>query len=310
MLSIIESLKNYLTRDLLEASCARQAQLLGALQTNSLLTGKMLSNQLKTQPDLDNIQDAEFKVFSQWGDDGIIQYLVQRLDIPVKNFIEFGVSNYAESNTRFLLLNNNWSGLVMDCSAANVSCIVNDETYWMHDLTAKAAFVTAENVNATLSQSGFRGETGLLHIDVDGNDYWIWKAVETVAPVIVIVEYNSLFGIDRAITVPYDPQFDRFAAHHSGLFAGTSLLALCDLAHSKGYTFVGSNSAGNNAYFVRNDQAGRVKSLTPQQGYVASRFREHRDAEGRLTFLAGSEAIKTVRGMKVFNTRTQSIEDL
>ncbi|MGZ8201163.1 MAG: hypothetical protein ACXWUC_10295, partial [Methylosarcina sp.] len=70
-----------------------------------LLIGKLLSNHLKDGP-IKNIHDAEFKVFSQWGDDGIIQYLINRIDIPVKKFVEFGVADYTESNTRFLLLNN------------------------------------------------------------------------------------------------------------------------------------------------------------------------------------------------------------
>jgi len=257
-----------------------------------------------------NIHDAEFKIFSQWGDDGIIQYLVSRLDLPVKKFVEFGVENYLEANTRFLLLNNNWSGLVMDGSEENVAFIKSDEIYWKYDLTAKAVFVTAENINATLAEAGISGEIGLLHIDVDGNDYWIWKAIEVADPVIAIIEYNSLFGNERAITVPYDPSFYRFNAHHSGIYAGASLAALCDLAEEKGYAFIGSNSAGNNAYFVRKNHLGSLKSLSVEQGYVAAKFREHRDENGQLTFMAGQEAIKGIHGMPVFNTRTKKVEEL
>lgn len=273
-----------------------------------LLVGKLLSNHLKDGL-IKNIHDAEFKVFSQWGDDGIIQYLINRIDIPVKKFVEFGVADYTESNTRFLLLNDNWSGLVMDCSAENVNSIKSDEIYWKHDLTAIHAFATAENINSTLSASGYTGEVGILHIDVDGNDYWIWKAINCLSPVIAVLEYNSLFGPERAITIPYDPEFDRIKAHHSGLYAGASLSALCDLAHEQGYTFIGSNSAGNNAYFVRNDRLGSLRRLSIKEGYVASKFREHRDETGCLTFLAGHKAINCIKGMPVFNTRTNQIEE-
>jgi hypothetical protein len=275
-----------------------------------MLIGKLLTREIKKAGILGNINDAEFKVFSQWGDDGIIQYLVNFLDIPVKKFIEFGVENYTEANTRFLLQNDNWSGLVMDCSDENVAFIKNDAIYWKFDLTAISAFVTAENINETFSKAGLSGEIGLLHIDVDGNDYWIWKAIDVVDPVIAIIEYNSLFGCDRAITIPYDPAFSRFAAHHSGIFAGASLSALCELAEEKGYAFVGSNSAGNNAYFVKKDRLGDIKQLNPQEGYVASKFREHRDENGKLTFLSGREAIECIRGLEVFNTRTNNIEAL
>lgn len=275
-----------------------------------LLLGKMFANQLKAAGRLGNLQDAEFKVFSQWGDDGIIQYLVQQLDINTKVFIEFGVENYLEANTRFLQMNNNWRGLVMDGSDQNVTFIKNDEIYWKYDLTARSAFVTAENINELIASAGFGGEIGLLHIDIDGNDYWVWKAIDVVTPVIAIIEYNSLFGSERAITVPYDPSFYRMTAHHSGIYAGASLPSLCDLANEKGYAFVGCNSAGNNAYFVRKDRLGSLQALTQEEGYVASKFREHRDEMGRLTFLPGREALEKIRGMKVFNTRTQEIEEL
>jgi len=274
-----------------------------------LLIGKLFSNNIK-ESRLKNIHDAEFKVFSQWGDDGIIQYLINRIELPVKRFVEFGVADYTESNTRFLLMNDNWSGLVMDCSADNIDFIKNDQIYWKYDLTAIHTFATAENINSTLRAAGYVGEVGLLHIDVDGNDYWIWKAIDCLSPAIAIIEYNSLFGPERTITVPYDPGFDRMKAHHSGLYAGASLQALCDLAHEKGYSFIGANSAGNNAYFVRNDKLGLVRSISVNEGYVASKFREHRDENGHLTFTPGNLAIKTINTLQVFNTRSNEIEGL
>lgn len=279
------------------------------LESNHLLLGRMFANKIRESDYPSNLQEAEFKIFSQWGDDGIIQCLVNHLEIPVKTFVEFGVENYTEANTRFLLQNNNWSGLVIDSSQENIAFIKNDEIYWRHDLTAIFALVTAENINPILSKAGFEGEIGLLHIDVDGNDYWIWEAIEVASPIIAIIEYNSLFGPDRAITIPYDPTFSRVAVHHSGLYAGASLLALCDLAEAKGYAFVGANSAGNNAYFVRQERLGDINAVSAQSGFVASRFREHRNEEGHLTYLSRPAAIESLRGMKVFNTRIKEVED-
>lgn len=310
MSSIIELVKKRFSLNYLDAIHEQQARINAAIQTSNLLSGKILSNQFKSEIVLKNIHDAEFKVFSQWGDDGIIQYVVNRLDIPDKRFIEFGVSDYTESNTRFLLLNNNWSGLVLDCSEDNIKYIMNDEIYWKYDLTAKCAFITIENINEHILNAGFSGEIGLLHIDIDGNDYWVWKSISVVNPVIVIIEYNSVFGSDRAITIPYKPNFNRFEAHNSGLYAGSSLLSLCDLADEKGYYFIGSNSSGNNAYFVRKDKIADLDTLSAQDGYVSSKFREHRDETGYLTFWPGLEALKTIRGLKVFNTRDGVLEDL
>lgn len=307
---MLKTIINHLGKQLSDNLQSYNKQLIAEIDNTKMMIGKLLATEIKKASLIKNLHDVEFKVFSQWGDDGIIQYLVNQLDIPEKSFIEFGVSDYTEANTRFLLLNNNWSGLVIDCSQENIAYIKNDDIYWKHDLTAIYTFLTAENINETISETGFTGEIGLLHIDVDGNDYWIWKAIDIISPVIVIIEYNSLFGQERAITIPYDPTFNRFDAHYSGIYAGASLLALCDLAKEKGYSFIGSNSAGNNAYFIRKDKLGDIKELRVEHGYVASKFREYRDAKGNLTFISGKEAINRIRGMKIYNTRLNEIEEL
>jgi len=101
-----------------------------------LLLGKLLSEDIKNKKHIDALREVEFQVFSQFGDDGIIQWLVNNLEFPNKTFVEFGVENYRESNTRFLMMNNNWSGLVMDGSESNVRQIANSEYYWRYELTA------------------------------------------------------------------------------------------------------------------------------------------------------------------------------
>jgi len=254
------------------------------------------------------LSDCEFRVFSQWGDDGIIQYLINNIAIPNKTFIEFGVQDYSESNTRFLLMNNNWRGLIMDGSSDFINKIKDMDYYWRHDLSAKVAFVSVENINQRIAEEEFETEVGIYHIDIDGNDYWIWKATEVIKPVIVIVEYQSLFGYDRAITVPYRSDFHRTDAHYSNLYYGASLLALCDLAEEKGYFFVGSNSAGNNAYFIRKDKIGNIRAVNARDGYVRSAFKEARNKSGKLTFLRGSARDKLLKGLEVFNTRTGRLE--
>lgn len=276
---------------------------------SSIQNGRIWSSLLKDKR-IKSIQDAEFKVFSQWGDDGIIQYLINYLEIENKIFVEFGVEDYLESNTRFLLINDNWSGLVIDGSEMNVAKIKKDEIYWKHDLIAKSAFITKDNINQLIEEEGVSGEIGLLHIDIDGNDYWIWKALTIVKPIIMIVEYNSVFGCERAITIPYEKDFNRTKAHYSNLYAGASLLALCDLAEERGYKFIGSNSAGNNAYFVKEEALKDLKTLNAAKGYVESKFRESRDEAGNLTFLRSSGRLKEIKGMNVHNTRSNKIEKL
>lgn len=191
---------------------------------------------------INGLADVEFSVFSQFGDDGIIQWLIHRLSGLSETFVEFGVGDYRESNTRFLLLNDNWRGLVMDSSDRNVAVIKRDDVSWRHDLQSACAFVTVENINQLMLDHGFEGEIGLLHSDIDGNDYWVWRGLTAVRPAIAIMEYNSVFGAERAITIPCDPNFSRVRINN--LYFGASLPAMCYLANSKGYDFVGSNSAG------------------------------------------------------------------
>jgi hypothetical protein len=249
------------------------------------LHGKLLSNSLRSLGSVSSIHEVEFSIFSQWGDDGIIQWLVHSIDFPHHTFIEFGVEDFRESNTRFLMINNNWSGLVMDGSDRNIKAIKSSEYFWKYDLSAQSAFITKENINGILALYDFQKDVGILHIDIDGNDYWIWKEISVISPIVVIIEYNSVFGNERSITIPYEPSFNRSEAHSSNLFAGASLPALYDLAKSRGYVFIGCNSAGNNAYFVRKDKINdTIREVSLESGYVQAKFRESRDKEGNLNF--------------------------
>ena len=254
------------------------------------------------------LRDAEFKVFSQFGDDGIIQYLIARLALGPEwqRFVEFGVEEYSEANTRFLLLHDNWSGLVMDGSADSMAALRRTSLCWRHELTAVSAFITRENINGLLAEHGFLGRLGLLSIDIDGNDYWVWEAIEGVDAAIVIIEYNSVFGGRHAVSVPYDPAFQRLQAHSSALYWGASLGALAYASERKGYILAGCNSAGNNAYFIRRDLAAiaGLTALSVEEAYVASKFRESRDPAGALTFLTGPARAHAIAGQTVVEVTT------
>jgi hypothetical protein len=278
-----------------------------------ILPSKILIDQMKAHGPYNCIHEVEFKVFSQFGDDGIIQYLIHNTEVDVEKFVEFGVENYSESNTRFLLMNNNWKGLVMDASQQNIQQIKSQEYYWKHDLTAVHCWVDRDNINSVIHDNGFSGPLGLISIDIDGNDYWIWESLDTVKPVITIIEYNSVFGDRHAITIPYERGFNRTKAHYSNLYWGVSIRALCILAEKKGYVFVGCNSNGTNAYFVKQDNIGKVRPCGVQEGYVKSRFRDSRDAEGRLTFVGDEERLKVIDDMPVYDIerkRLVKIKDL
>lgn len=229
--------------------------------------------------------DAGFRVFSQWDEDGIIQFLIDRVPIANDSFIEIGVEDYSECNTRFLLCNDDWAGLAVDSGDAHVRFLEQTGLRWRHQIDAVSAWVTAENVNDVISGAGFEGDIGLLSLDVDGNDYWVMDAIDVVSPRIMIVEYNSAFGSSRPVSVPYEAGFERTKKHYSNLYYGASLAALHHGAAKRGYRLVTCNRAGNNAFFVRGDVAGKLPDRTPAEAWVRSRFRESRDESGKLTYL-------------------------
>jgi hypothetical protein len=283
---LISSLRARLRRfDSLELRFERMQEALGRIEARQLAGERGA-----------DLRASEFRAFSQWGEDGIIQRLVHTVPIERKLFVEFGVQDYSESNTRFLLLNDNWSGLVMDGDEANIAAIRRSDLFWRHNIKAQRAFVTRENIDELLRGNGVEGDIGLLSIDIDGNDYWVWEAISSIAPRIVIAEYNARFGPQRSVTIPNDPAFTRQRAHFSMIYYGASLAALTRLGNRKGYALVGCNSAGNNAFFVRRDcMPASLSERSAESAYVASAFREARDEQGRLQFLSPEEESRLLR---------------
>ena len=272
-------------------------------ETMLLLQGKQMAWKVADFPANVDFRKVGFKVFSQFDEDGIIQYLINKVAIRNKSFIEFGVENYEESNTRFLLLNDHWSGMVLDARAEDIRYIQADRIYWQYDLRAKCTWITRKNINALLADAGFGEDVGLLSIDIDGNDYWIWDAIDAIRPAIVIVEYNSLLGL-QPIAVPYQEDFNREQAHYSHLYYGASLGALEHLGRKKGYLLLGSNIWGHNAFFVRADIAGEFREQRLEDAYVASKFRESRDLSGKMTYVRGADRVKLIADMPVLQVVT------
>jgi hypothetical protein len=279
-----------------------------------LQLGSIESRAVGALPRDAGVREAEFSVFSQFGEDGIIQFLVQRVSIEHDVFVEFGVEDYTESNTRFLLSHDNWRGLILDGGSAHVEFVERSGLAWRHHLDARSAFVDRDNINALIGGGGISGDIGLLSIDIDGNDYWVLEAIDVVSPRILVAEYNSNFGPDSAVTIPYDPSFRRAEAHYSHLYWGASLTALSELAARKGYALVGGNSAGNNAFFVRRDVLGDLRELPPREAYAVSRFRESRGPRGELTYVGEPRArldlIKHLPLVDVSSNRLGTVADL
>jgi hypothetical protein len=194
----------------------------------------------------------------------------------------------------------------MDGSEKNIEFIQRDPIYARHDLKAVCAFVKTTNINQLLEENLPAKSIGLLSVDIDGNDYWIWKAIHCVEPAIVITEYNFRFGPSRAVTVPYDENFMREQAHYSHIYYGASLKALWILAKEKGYDLVCCNSYGNNAFWIRKDlRPPSLPALTSEEAYCAAKFREARDPNGCLAFLTLEEELKILEKLPLVEIHEQ-----
>lgn len=228
--------------------------------------------------------DYGFSVFSQNDEDGLLQYIIHHTDIKSKKFIEFGVENYAECNTKFLLLHDCWSGLIMDGSDEYMEHLRHTHLNWRRRIDIRSAFITKENINDIINDSEFTGDIGLLSVDIDGNDYWVLEAINSCDPSIVVCEYNPIFGNKEKVTIPYDPKFYRTEAHYSNLYYGVSLNALVYLMKSRGYKLVCVNNIGNNAFFVKAD-CSDLSEVSIDNAWRENYVRESIDEAGNLTYL-------------------------
>jgi hypothetical protein len=264
--------------------------------------GRLLKNVLNKGNLSSDIRDYEIKIFSQWGEDGIIQHLIEHIDIKNKTFIEFGVENFSESNCRFLMMNNNWSGFVIDGNKNNIKDLKSSYYFWKYELTAISEFITKENINDLLDISNFDKDLGILSIDIDGNDYYILDAIKKYKPRILITEFNSNFDFNEAISVPYDKNFYRFDKCSSGIYWGASLKAFIYLAAKKGYKFIGTNTSACNAFFVKNEFVpDHLKNIDEESFYNNSKYRETRDKNGKLNYLNFEERKNVLKGLEFFN---------
>lgn len=261
-----------------------------------------------------DIRDFEFSAYSQNGEDGILDLLIEVLELDSPHslypraFVEFGVQDYTESNTRYLLKKRNFMGFIIDGDATHIESIKKDEIYWKHDLQAQCAFITKENINTLIKQwldSRKLDNIAILSIDIDGVDYFVWDSIECVKPAIVITEYNAIFGEKLCVSVPYRADFERFSAHYSGLYFGASIKAFISLAKSKGYVFVGADSSGTNAFFIHQSLESKLlfTIATLQEYCSAHHARQSRDTFGNLSFLQGAERLEIIKHLPLHTCR-------
>ena len=196
------------------------------------------------------LRAAELRVHSQNGEDGILAYLLDRIGPTARQVVEFGIGDGSECCAANLVLTFGWSAHLLEANAedarAAAAFYAEQAGKRVHvDHTA----VEPDTVDALLSQH-VEPVFDVLSLDIDGNDYWIWQAINCVRPRVAVVEFNALLGPERRLTLPYDPEF-QLDFSRTPYQAGASLAAFVALARDKGLRLVGVQALGFNAFFVR-----------------------------------------------------------
>ena len=276
------------------------------------LQGQIFDNINKDKNKIKNLKEVEFSVFSQFGEDGIISWLIKKIPNIPKVFVEIGTQDYWESNTRFLLKAKNWKGYVIEASKKDVTKIKSQRIYWQHDIKAINSFVDKDNINLIIDENIKEKNIGLLSIDIDGNDYWVLEKINKLSPTIIICEFNSIFGDLFRLSVPYKKEFIRNNAHYSNLYFGASIKAFISMLDDKGYTFLGTASSGVNAFFVRKEFESYFSKNIEENKIFPSIARDSLDVNDKLTYKNLLNSLNVINELEVFDfneNRTKKIKD-
>jgi hypothetical protein len=253
-------------------------------QVKTLLIDNFVNDNLHNNPkykDSKRLNTFEFKVFSQNGEDGIVEEIFNRIGTTNKFFVEFGVQDGIETNSTYLLLKE-WKGLFIEGSPKYCTQV---EQNFKHVITTGQlkivnAFITVENIESLFDKSDVPIELDMLSIDIDGNDYYIWEAINKYKPRVLIAEYNAVIRPN----IPWIVKYKADAVWNGTMHFNASLKSWELLSAKKGYTLVGCNFSGSNAFFVREDLIGdKFESpYTAENHFEPARFHlQKRDGHRR-----------------------------
>lgn len=249
-----------------------------------------------------DLADVEFKVFSQFGEDGILNYLCNLIEIDAPRIVEFGAGEFLECNSKFLISNRNASAFLVDSNKKLLDNVFSSEYMWKSTIHTKIDWVTKDN-SQTIFYEGlkFLGGVDIFSIDLDGNDYWILEQLPLEGVKIVVLEINPILGHELALTIPYKSDFERYAFHHSGMYYGMSALAAITLMANKGFDFMGSNRVGHNLFFCKKNISNSgfhcPKDISKYFKGRQWNVRDSRDKEGKLSYISGDMRLKEIENL-------------
>lgn len=280
------------------------------MRLSRLQLGQMLLHLQSQAEAKSSLKDYGFSVWSQTDEDGILGFLVSRLDLSKPRCLEIGAGNFLESNFRFLAEVMNASVFAVDAREDLAREVRKLVVTWQAPVVPHQTWVTPGNINEIIDQSAADiGEIDILSVDLDGNDYWVLEAANLENIKLVMVENNPLFAGSLPVSVPRNDSFYRFDAHHSGLYWGASLGAFVHLLESRGFQLVGRNGKGFNAFFVKIEIVAEDALLRKYASEIELSsetwgIREGRDKSGNLTFENPARMLENSDDLPLINVAT------
>ncbi len=293
MLNFKIKLVNFLER-ILKKNDTHKKFMLGSIYLNDVK---------KNYRNFKNLKEAEYKIFSQTGEDGIIDFILNKLQISNCKFVEIGVGDYSEANTRFIYENSFSEGLIIDLMDNLKTKVSKNINLWKGLINVENTKIDIENINHILKKYNLDKNLDLFSIDIDGNDYWIINKLSNNISKIFVLEYNPTFGHNLEISVPYNQDFSRFKEHYSGCYYGASLKAMIKIMNSKGYEFLGTNKFNFNAFFVSKELSGNfseiIKNINDLSHHTKLHIRDSRNDKGELDYLDKTQRLKVIEDKEV-----------
>jgi hypothetical protein len=213
---------------------------------------------LNGQKPYHSISDAGFRCYSEYEEDGIILYILSMIGFKTKRVVEMCCGSGNECMATNLILNHGFDGYLFDGNQSNIELakkfFSSKKDCKLYPPQISHSWITVENVNDSLRDVEATGEVDLFSLDIDGNDYWVWKAIEIIKPRLCVFETHNIIPSNLSLTIKYEPDFNCWSKQgHEQDYRSVSLAAMVKLCKVKGYRMIGAHRLGFNVFFLRED---------------------------------------------------------
>jgi hypothetical protein len=207
--------------------------------------------------------ESGFRVYSEFEEDGMILYVLAMIGFKNKKVVEMCCGTGHECMATNLVLNHGFDGYLFDGNITNIKLaqtfFQSKKDCLLYTPVLRNAWITTDNVNDLLAEVGCVGEVDLFSLDIDGNDYWVWQAINAIKPRLFVCETHNVIPSDRSLTIEYRSDFEcQSKLGHQQDYRGVSLLAMVRLCKEKGYRLIGAHRHGFNVFFLREDEGAAL----------------------------------------------------